>query len=273
MAYNIQMNYYDGNSYQELNPTTLLNNVSDWKSNIYNKTEVDNNIQSINNNLTNQINTINENIVNINDNINNIQEGTIIPWQKVNTKHFDLQKTTTNGERVDYPAEQFIPGNYFSYGEDLVLVIDNFTCNGTITTTQNHGGSTHVVFLTNNTNKVSLFYYSINYTSVGTGYNDSHVGPIVLTSLYSFNSLMIGYNSTGFGNNFPFSTIGTYIDNEKLLKNSFSGSGYALNNFLALNQEISIQCSIYNNDNVSTTLKTSFNLSLYKRPSILTFKN
>ena len=48
------MNYYDGSSYQELNPVTLLANVSDWQDNIYNKTEVD----TIKNNLQNDINSI-----------------------------------------------------------------------------------------------------------------------------------------------------------------------------------------------------------------------
>ena len=54
MSYNIQMNYFDGSSYQELNPVTLLANVSDWQDNIYNKTEVD----TIKNNLQNDINSI-----------------------------------------------------------------------------------------------------------------------------------------------------------------------------------------------------------------------
>ena len=40
MAYNIQMNYYDGSSYQELNPQTTLNQISDWTNSIYSKNEI-----------------------------------------------------------------------------------------------------------------------------------------------------------------------------------------------------------------------------------------
>ena len=53
MAYNIQMNYYDGSSYQELYPRTLLSNVSDWRNSIYNKTEVDSIKSTLQNNINN----------------------------------------------------------------------------------------------------------------------------------------------------------------------------------------------------------------------------
>ena len=59
MAHNIQMNYYDGSSYQELNPRTLLANVTDWQDNIYSKTEVD----TIKNTLQGNITNIEENIL------------------------------------------------------------------------------------------------------------------------------------------------------------------------------------------------------------------
>ena len=48
MAYNIQMNYFDGSSYQELNPRTLLANVVDWRNSIYSKTEIDSELSSVN---------------------------------------------------------------------------------------------------------------------------------------------------------------------------------------------------------------------------------
>lgn len=40
--YNIEMNSYDGNVYNQLYPQTLLNNVTDWNNSIYNKSQVDN---------------------------------------------------------------------------------------------------------------------------------------------------------------------------------------------------------------------------------------
>ena len=65
MAYNIQMNYYDGSSYQELNPRTLLANVSDWRNSIYNKTEVDSIKSTLQGNIDNVENSLQNNIDNI----------------------------------------------------------------------------------------------------------------------------------------------------------------------------------------------------------------
>lgn len=45
--YNIEMNYYNGNSYDILQPKTILNNISDWQNSIYSKTEIDSKISII----------------------------------------------------------------------------------------------------------------------------------------------------------------------------------------------------------------------------------
>ena len=44
--YNIEMNSFNGSSYDQLYPQTLLNNISDWANNIYSKTEIDNVLNS-----------------------------------------------------------------------------------------------------------------------------------------------------------------------------------------------------------------------------------
>ena len=49
--YNIEMNSFNGSSYDQLYPQTLMNNISDWKENIYSKSETDNFINSINLNV------------------------------------------------------------------------------------------------------------------------------------------------------------------------------------------------------------------------------
>lgn len=49
--YNIEMNSYDGSQYNQLYPRTLLNNVTDWSSNIYNKSETDSLLSSISTNI------------------------------------------------------------------------------------------------------------------------------------------------------------------------------------------------------------------------------
>ena len=45
-TYNIEMNAYNGSSYDQLYPQTLLNNVTDWSNNVYSKTEIDNVLNS-----------------------------------------------------------------------------------------------------------------------------------------------------------------------------------------------------------------------------------
>lgn len=60
--YNIQMEYFNGGSYDVLQPQTVLNNITDWSSNLYNKTEVDsktNSLQSSINSMQGTINSIN----------------------------------------------------------------------------------------------------------------------------------------------------------------------------------------------------------------------
>ena len=60
--YNIEMNSYDGSQYNQLYPRTLLNNVTDWRNTLYNKTETDALLSSINTNIE----SINTNIESIN---------------------------------------------------------------------------------------------------------------------------------------------------------------------------------------------------------------
>ena len=47
-TYNIEMNTLNSSgSYDQLYPQTIMNNISDWKNNVYNKEEVDSNIQNM----------------------------------------------------------------------------------------------------------------------------------------------------------------------------------------------------------------------------------
>lgn len=50
--YNIEMNYYNGNSYDVLYPTIPLNNVSDWTNTIYSKSQIDSKINTINSSIS-----------------------------------------------------------------------------------------------------------------------------------------------------------------------------------------------------------------------------
>lgn len=49
--YNIEMQYYNGSSYDILYPNIPLSSISDWEDNVYNKTEIDSTISSINSSI------------------------------------------------------------------------------------------------------------------------------------------------------------------------------------------------------------------------------
>lgn len=51
--YNIEMNSFNGSSYDVLYPRTVLNNVTDWANSIYSKSQVDSQISQIENNISN----------------------------------------------------------------------------------------------------------------------------------------------------------------------------------------------------------------------------
>ena len=58
--YNIEMNSYNGRSYDALYPKTILNNVSDWSNNIYSKSQIDSTINTINSSISENKNKIEE---------------------------------------------------------------------------------------------------------------------------------------------------------------------------------------------------------------------
>lgn len=64
--YNIEMNSFNGSSYDQLYPKTVMNNISDWKDNVYSKGETDSLLNSINSN----INSMQSSISNLENQIN-----------------------------------------------------------------------------------------------------------------------------------------------------------------------------------------------------------
>ena len=57
MSKNIQMNYFNGNDYEELYPQSLLNNITDWANVLYNKTQTDNLISNLDSSLKSWVNS------------------------------------------------------------------------------------------------------------------------------------------------------------------------------------------------------------------------
>ena len=110
---NIQMNYYNGSSYDQLYPQTLLSNVSNWNNSIYSKSEVDNiinsNIEDVKENLTKQL-----------------QIPNFVQYQ---TKRINGTITSDSKSSSDKTiAKELFPSNTFYCYEDIII-----TASGSIT--------------------------------------------------------------------------------------------------------------------------------------------
>ena len=109
--YNIEMNTYNGSTYDQLYPKTYLSNVLDWSSTIYSKTEVDN--------------IINSNIENAKEDL--IEQLQIPNFVRYQTKR--INKTITansNSSSEDIIANQLFPINTFYCYEDIIIMASGF---------------------------------------------------------------------------------------------------------------------------------------------------
>ena len=64
-TYNIEMNSYNGSNYDVLYPKTVLNNITNWNSNIYSKAQIDSTISDINDKISKNEEAINQNLESI----------------------------------------------------------------------------------------------------------------------------------------------------------------------------------------------------------------
>lgn len=110
--YNIEMNYYNGNSYDILQPKTILNNISDWQNSIYNKTEVDNKIQQETQNINSQIANINSKMEDYDNSFTLLQRISI-----------NETVTRTKSSSLKNATYQLLPGNSFYAYEDVLVKI------------------------------------------------------------------------------------------------------------------------------------------------------
>lgn len=110
--YNIEMNYYNGNSYDILQPKTILNNISDWQNNIYNKTEIDNKIQQETQNINSQIENINSKMEDYDNSFTLLQRISI-----------NKTVTRTKSSSLKNATYQLLPANSFYAYEDVLIKI------------------------------------------------------------------------------------------------------------------------------------------------------
>ena len=105
--YNIEMNTYNGSTYDQLYPKTYLSNVLNWSNTIYSKTEVDN--------------IINSNIENAKEDLTEqLQIPNFVQYQ---TKRINGTITVdSNSSSEDTISKQLFPSNTFYCYEDIIIM-------------------------------------------------------------------------------------------------------------------------------------------------------
>lgn len=76
--YNIEMNSFNGSSYDVLYPRTVLNNVTDWANSIYSKSQVDSQINSLESEISGldlSLSALNRDISSLESEINTLNSG------------------------------------------------------------------------------------------------------------------------------------------------------------------------------------------------------
>lgn len=69
--YNIEMNSFNGSTYDQLYPKTLLENVSNWNGSVYSKSEVDSELNSV----STQISSLNRTVTSLSNTVSTFSAG------------------------------------------------------------------------------------------------------------------------------------------------------------------------------------------------------
>ena len=102
---NIEMNYFNGSSYDQLYPNTVMSNVSDWGNYVYSKSEVDGSIGEINAKLNNGLKGV-------------------APWTLFQSKKVTQSITVKEQSNIeDKLLEQIFAGNYVADTEDVIMTL------------------------------------------------------------------------------------------------------------------------------------------------------
>lgn len=99
--YNIEMQYYNGTSYDVLYPNIPLSSVSDWNDSIYSKSEVDSTINSVNTQISNI-----QSFIDIGD------------WSALVSN-----RTVTHNEITEDTTDQILGQNWLNPYEDAIIYI------------------------------------------------------------------------------------------------------------------------------------------------------
>lgn len=268
MSKNIEMNYFNGSSYDQLYPNTVMSNVNDWGNYVYSKSEVDgsigsvnSNISSINSNLTKQINTINGKI--------NSGISGLIPWNLFMTKTLD-DSGKINNLNAGVTSFQLFSGNYATYKEDVLITIEgqaSVTATVNLMTNAVKCGVSFDLSNTNqnNTDNIFLGVAANNFATSTTMTDTQNIDKTVIYMIYKTNPLAIHSRNAAQDSAIDLNII--YPDLNIVANNSY-------NSKLTFNQPIYLNVCLFYTGNNSiyyiTNNSYSYNLTfnIYKRPSL-----
>ena len=265
MAYNIQMNYYDGSSYQELNPRTLLANVTDWNNSVYSKSEMDTNLQSITTSFTQQLQELD-------NKISPIISGNIAPWTKFQTKTVTLNRTVANDSYSS--TEILFPSNLYALGkEDCILTVSNMKVDVTYTTTGHLEGNLYISLKKEGDSDGFFLIYSrireSDYSGTSFTQKIEQKDDIILASTYGVNTFLNG-NNGDFTNDEPLINID--LENLAMQKFSYASEIQArYRSLLDYNKPIQLSTNI-NRYVTTVTVNATMDFNIYKRAAILGFR-
>ena len=98
--YNIQMEYFNGSSYDVLQPQTILNNITDWASNLYSQSQINDLLNQKAN--SSQIDSLQSQITSLNSKVGGlgIRAGTTT-YERVEAHTYGSWKTVNFGFKPD----------------------------------------------------------------------------------------------------------------------------------------------------------------------------
>lgn len=246
MSRNIEMNYYNGSNYEVLYPSVMMNNIGDWNSKVYSKSEIDSKVSEVNTTVTN-----------LEDKMTNIHTGQVIPWVKFKEATYQdtVELSNTNGESTYSKNEEFLPENYLGSYEDIALGIQ---------------GSINI--------PNSYFWGDVKYNKLDISLRLSGGGREFKFITYT-NSSKDGNDSRSYNYDkanliYTLYFYETTMNQHAVIStNNFLGpDSLVWREWLPLNQEIYFYVSA-NCGNGSSWMDFNYNLTItmYKRPSILTY--
>ena len=201
--YNIEMSSFNGNSYDQLYPKTLLNNVSDWMNSIYSKSEVDNEINSVSidfngkiSTITGQVSSLSSTVASLSSTISSFSAGFKVlgsmTIQNSSTNSFNFSKSIGNYSVLLFMTDSTNGGTLYINGNaELETEVrknrHTLGSSGFISFYAKESGQ--LVFIGLGTDMATCKYMTVDIqssaTSISFRYRDGNTGSLYIT-VYGF---------------------------------------------------------------------------------------